>query len=175
MNLNEFWDLVDKTRDESQDDQDQHLELMRNALAALPEQEILDYERLFDDLMDRAYTHDLWAAAYILNGGCSQDGFMDFRAWLISQGQSVYGQALNNPESLVDRVACEEFVEFERFLSVSWHAWEQKTGVEFPHESRELPKLTGDDWDEDDLEHKYPKLWAKHHPWLDKKWILGDT
>lgn len=30
-----------------------------------------------------AYRRDLWAAAYHANGGCSDDGFIDFRIWLI--------------------------------------------------------------------------------------------
>lgn len=32
------------------------------------------------------YRRDLWAAAYIIGGGCSDDSFIDFRAGLIAQG-----------------------------------------------------------------------------------------
>jgi hypothetical protein len=173
MNQAEIWQLIDKTREESQGDQDQQLELMLNALASLPEQEILDYEHIFEELMDRAYNRDLWAAAYIINGGCSEDGFKDFRAWLISLGLSVYAQALNDPESLMDIVDCEFYASFEPFLAVSWKAWEQKTGKEFPHESRELPKLTGEDWDDSGLKYKYPKMLAKYSPCWKKK-LFGE-
>jgi hypothetical protein len=33
--------------------------------------------------MDR----DQWGAAYLANGGCSDDGFDYFRGWLIGQGR----------------------------------------------------------------------------------------
>ena len=32
------------------------------------------------------YRWDMWAAAYLIGGGCSDDGFIDFRAGLIAQG-----------------------------------------------------------------------------------------
>ena len=33
---------------------------------------------------------------------CSDDGFIDFRAWLIAQGREVYLAALKDPDSLAD-------------------------------------------------------------------------
>ena len=38
--------------------------------------------------------------AYIIGGGCSDDGFWDFRSWLAVRGKRVYLVALRNPESL---------------------------------------------------------------------------
>lgn len=35
-------------------------------------------------------------------GGCTDDGFMDFRTWLVAQGKEVYMAALKDPDSLVD-------------------------------------------------------------------------
>ncbi|EKC76209.1 hypothetical protein LEA_04821 [human gut metagenome] len=34
--------------------------------------------------------------------GCSDDGFIDFRAWLIAQGKEVYMNALRDPDTLAD-------------------------------------------------------------------------
>ena len=39
--------------------------------------------------MDDSYRWDLWGAAYLANGGCSDDGFDYFRGWLIGQGRKV--------------------------------------------------------------------------------------
>ena len=33
---------------------------------------------------------------------CSDDGFIDFRAWLIAQGKEVYLSALKDPDTLAD-------------------------------------------------------------------------
>ena len=51
--------------------------------------------------MDRAYRQELWGAAYLINGGCSDDGFVYFLGWLIAQGRDVYQAALPDPDSLV--------------------------------------------------------------------------
>jgi hypothetical protein len=36
----------------------------------------------------------------LINGGMSDDGFTDFRYWLISRGRDVYERALADPDSL---------------------------------------------------------------------------
>lgn len=56
----------------------------------------------FDRAFAAAYQWLLWAAAYIIEGGCSDDGFMDFRYGLISRGRSVFERALADPDSLAD-------------------------------------------------------------------------
>jgi hypothetical protein len=47
----------------------------------------------------------LWAAAYVINGGCSDDGFDYFRAWLMLQGQGTFGQAVADLDSPADLAA----------------------------------------------------------------------
>ena len=37
-----------------------------------------------------------------MRDGCSDDGFMDFRAWLVGQGKEVYLSALKDPDTLAD-------------------------------------------------------------------------
>ena len=50
-----------------------------------------------------ANQYGLWDAASIVKEyGCSDDGFIDFRAWLIAQGREVYLAALKEPDSLAD-------------------------------------------------------------------------
>src|SRR5262245_36540775 len=48
----------------------------------------------------QAYRRDLWAVAFVVMGGCSNDCFMDFRTWLVLRGKRVYTAALQNPDSL---------------------------------------------------------------------------
>jgi hypothetical protein len=52
------------------------------------------------DALKQANTWDLWAAAYIMNGGCSDDGFLYFRCWLIAQGKEVFEKVRDNAELL---------------------------------------------------------------------------
>ena len=51
---------------------------------------------------DLAYQYGLWNAASIMCNGCSDDGFIDFRGWLIAQGRDIYFGALKDPDSLAD-------------------------------------------------------------------------
>ena len=48
--------------------------------------------------MDALYTWELWGVAYILNGGCSDDGLEYFRAWALSRGRNVTDLAVSDPE-----------------------------------------------------------------------------
>ena len=53
-------------------------------------------------MRDALYRNDLWAAAYLIGGGFSDDGFIDFRAGLIAQGRDWYNKAAAAPDSLAD-------------------------------------------------------------------------
>jgi len=108
--------------------------------------------------MDRAYDHDLWGAAYLLNGGCSDDGFDYFRGWLIGQGQEVYENALRDPQSL--RNVTGPCVSCENFLYIAMDAYEARTGQQLPPRRRARVELKGRHWDDDELPFLYPKLWA---------------
>ena len=46
--------------------------------------------------------YGLWTAASLMCDGCSDDGFTDFRAWLIAQGKDAYMSALADPDSLAE-------------------------------------------------------------------------
>jgi hypothetical protein len=52
--------------------------------------------------MAESYRWDLWGAAYLINGGCSDDGFDYFRGWLLSQGRAIWQATLADPDSLAD-------------------------------------------------------------------------
>jgi len=161
MNETEFWNLIAASKRDSQGDSDRQLELLERALAGQPEAEILDFDRLLHEQMARSYTRELWAAAYIINGGCSDDGFDYFRAWLIAQGWKVFRKALKDPESLAD--VAESDAGLELLLYVASKAFETKTGEKFPRRERPRVELTGDEWSEDEeaLQAKYPKLFAE--------------
>ena len=85
MNENDFWHLIETARAECKGDGGKQVALIQEKLQVLPNREILDFDRLLHEQMRASYNRDLWAAAYIINGGCSDDGFDYFRAWLIAQ------------------------------------------------------------------------------------------
>ena len=165
MDRIEFWRLVEAAKEESNGDSEEQVKILVKKLEKLPAEDILTFERIFWELMLESYNNDLWAAAYIINGGCSNDCFDYFRGWLIAQGRTVYENALKDPEILVDIAEFEE-VELENMLGVGMTAYEAVTGQEMPENYvRSFLGLTptGEEWDEDSLETKYPKLTSKFY------------
>ena len=59
------------------------------------------FDFIFNQNCHKSYTSDLWAAAYIVMGGCSDDCFDYFRAWVLYLGKKSYVAAIENPETLL--------------------------------------------------------------------------
>jgi hypothetical protein len=160
-----FWQIIDAARQQADGDVDEHLAELQEELGKLPEAEIIAFDRIFTAYWARAYLWDLWAAAYIIGGGCSDDGFMDFRGWLIAQGEKVYEAALANPETLAEVVPVDDECQIEGFQYVAGNAWAEKTGQDysdFPTTGVAIPnEPAGEPWTEDDLERRFPRLWQK--------------
>lgn len=168
MDRSRFWKIIDASRRAAKGDLEAQAAALRKQLQDLSAEEIIQFQQVFDEYWVRAYHWDLWAAAYIIDGGCSADGFMDFRAWLISKGEKVYENALKDPETLVKVVKeADEGAQFEAFQYVASQAWEEQTGQEadqFPRKKLKYPKSPrGKQWSEDgeDLQVRFPKLCKK--------------
>lgn len=129
MEVEQFWKLIEKTYQDSQGAPRKQADLLVDELAKLSKADILSYQLILDDLVDKAYIAELWDIAFILASGwgCSDDGFEYFRGWLIGQGQDVYEKALSNPESLVDVVEFGQETQWEVLLYVAIYAYELST------------------------------------------------
>jgi hypothetical protein len=138
------------------------VQAFRDRLLELPPASILSIDQELINQLDRSYTWKLWGAAYIINGGCSDDCFDYFRAWLIMQGSAVFNSALRDPDSLADYAYLQHPAELEEALSVTREAYRTATGKE-PHNTSSTPSL-GPGWDFDDqveMKHRYPRLCRK--------------
>ena len=171
MDVTEFWKIIDETRLASGGDHRKQAELLITTLTKLTEAEIIDYQEILDNLQDEAYIAELWEVAYILDMGCGDDGFMDFRAWLIGQGKDIFYKALANPESLVEFVKLGQETKSESLLYVALQAYELNTGKsgETMPSSRRFkpsPKLKGiSSKDENEILERFPKAKAKFWDW----------
>ena len=165
MDKTTFWKLIDASRKAADGDAEEQIDALAEKLEPLAPDEIVEFDRILSEYHDRAYDRDLWAAAYIIGGGCSDDGFMDFRGWLISRGEKVYEAALADPESLAKVVGPDDECQVEGYQYVASRVWEEKTGkdmTEFPrHAFERKSEPSGADWEEDDLDERFPKLCKK--------------
>lgn len=165
MDITKFWELVDKTREDASGDPRKQSDLLTDALAQLPANDIVAFDNIFRGLRDQAYIADLWDAAYVIDCGCSDDGFMSFREWLIGRGKEVYDKALADPETLVDIVEVGSENIFPTLLGVTYHAYERVTGREMPPLLREPAELKGQHREEQEALAHFPKLTAKYWTW----------
>jgi Protein of unknown function (DUF4240) len=69
-----------------------------SVLAAQPEELVAGFHASFETNLSRLYVWPLWHVAYIVHGGCSDDGFEYFRSWLLMQGRATVHAALADPE-----------------------------------------------------------------------------
>ena len=110
-------------------------------LAMLPPEQIAAAAQVLGALMADSYRGDLRAAAYQINGGCSDDGFEYFRGWLILQGREVFERAVADPDSLAEvpavRAVAAEVgdLECEEALGIAHDAYLKATGRELPRDA----------------------------------------
>lgn len=102
MSKDDFWELICEARTLCGQDADAYASWLREQLMEAGPQQAQDFHDFVHAYQDLAYQYGLWSAASIICGGCTDDGFIDFRAWLIAQGWNVYRTALNDPDSLAD-------------------------------------------------------------------------
>ena len=131
MDEDAYWKIVEKSLKNAADEEEQEESLVLQ-LEKLKPHDIVGFRLRTDKLLFNSYTSEMWCAGYIMNGGCSDDGFEYFRCWVISRGKAVYEAALLNPDSLISEVIDEDFdeYEFELFWYVALEAFENKTGKE---------------------------------------------
>ena len=162
MNKDEFWQLIDKAKGRAGSDLDARVEALRDALRQCTPAELQGFQNEYDRKIGESYRWDLWGAAYIINGGCSDDGFRYFRDWLISEGRGIYEKALQEPDSLADLPRV-EFAELEGFGYVASQLYKESGAGELDRDfSTEGAEPAGQSWAEEDVGEMFPRLNAKY-------------
>ncbi|MET7784141.1 DUF4240 domain-containing protein [Streptomyces sp. NPDC005388] len=105
MNIDRFWDVIESVRSAAAEAGDPLDEGLVKQLANGTKQEVLEYAERLDEQHDALYRWDVWAAAYLIWGGCSDDSFMDFRAGVIALGREWYERVAAAPDSLAGHPA----------------------------------------------------------------------
>jgi hypothetical protein len=99
-----FWKIVDAACARV-DDVDEVPATLVEVLRGRPLAELVAFREVQNELFDRdAYRWDLWAAAYVINGGASTDGFEYFLGWLMAQGRMRWEATLADPDSRLTAV-----------------------------------------------------------------------
>lgn len=160
MDRDQFWNVIDRVKGSPRPEA-----AIAEELGKLAPEEIASYQEHFDSLFAEANTWDLWGAAYLIEGGCSDDGFTDFRYGLISRGRQVFESALADPDSLAG-VARPQQISDEAFGYAAMKVYEEKTDSEMPRDTpADSFEPKGEEWDFEDLDEcasRLPALTAKY-------------
>lgn len=164
-----FWALIDRSAPDGAGSPTQ-LDTLRAGLMRLSADQIVHFHRQFVAAMRDANRWELWGAAYVANGGASEDGFALFRCWLIAQGRATFDAVTADPDRLAEHLPADSDgeLEFYEIAHVAREAWAEKTGKsadEMPADaSADAPtEPTGTPFSENpaELAKRYPRLWAR--------------
>ncbi|AMV27076.1 hypothetical protein VT84_21925 [Gemmata sp. SH-PL17] len=164
MDWKPFWKVIE---DAYRPDPIDHFEALKERLGALKWFEIIEFQARFDEAVSSANLIDLWGAACLINGGCSDDGFRDFRVWLVGRGRRAYEHALRDPDSLTD-ILDGDPVDGFGLDAAALRVYEEKTGMSDFYTRLDRaevdsppPPPEGADWDfedESEMRKRFPKL-----------------
>ena len=162
MNEKEFWSIVDAACRSAGTDAEARVGALSHELSPLDTLALQGFQDRYDEMIHRSNRWDLWGAAYLMNGGCSDDGFRYFCDWLISEGRATFELALSDPDSLAD-LPRQDYFELESYAYVVLELFEAKGAGELVrHFGNELTMPAGEEWSEDDLPALYPRLAARY-------------
>lgn len=166
MTEDRFWALIAETIEPTRYLSSSAIDRLRGAVGRLSDDELTEFVRMFFAAHRRAYTNDLWAAGYLIQDTMSDDGFVDFRSWLIAHGRGAFERALADPDTIADlhwRHDLEDMSTAELFADVAISEYRSRLG-EPPDELGSFypdAEPTGADFPEDDADwfiRRFPRL-----------------
>jgi tetratricopeptide (TPR) repeat protein len=171
----DFWPIIARTTPES-GDPEHHARAITQHLVASGTDATLRFAGSFDEALDTLYHWDLWGAAYLALGGCSDDAFEYLRAWVIGAGEVTWALSRDDPQQLFvqllegatdpeTRWAELGIYAGEPILYAAGRAHEELTGHWLPVRSRPMPaEPAGHEWEEYELTDRFPVLAARLPP-----------
>ncbi|MER7913291.1 DUF4240 domain-containing protein [Streptomyces sp. NPDC096068] len=150
MDIDRFWQIIETARSSAATSGKPLDEVLVGLLADRPLQEILEYAARFDEVHDGLYRWDVWAAAYLMGGGCSDDSFIDFRAGVIALGRAWYERTAAEPDSLAEHPVVVETISAHRNEALFYEDMNYAANNAFK-------RLTGDS-------NAFYQAWAEYKP-----------
>lgn len=156
-----FWKIIDQSASSS----DQY-ESLRLKLNELGREDLVGFQNQLNEKVAQACKFPLLEANFTISSYVSDDGFREFRAWLVAQGSQKFFNALADPETIADWLNRDDVdnLDGDLILSVAQEAYEGKFEDDFLDKVKfeRDPQIT-QDWPENKKEYreKWPKLVEK--------------
>jgi hypothetical protein len=153
-----FWELIDHgLRDQSLGER---VDTLPDRLALFKPAAIRQFDQILRQMDNAAYRTDIWALAYLLRGGCSDDSFDAFRGWLILQGRKVFDAALADPDGFDVRLHHGESGGMDALRDAAPTAYGLREGKSMKPVKVPLLELKGPEIDEEDFASYLPRVAA---------------
>lgn len=128
INKDTFWALIGQAQAQWGHEPSDPNEWLMDRLVSMGPEQAKRFDTIARVYMDLAYQYGLWTAASVMErDGCSDDGFIDFRAWLVGQGKDVYMAAMKDPDTLADAPPYHD-CQFDSLPLMGDYAYEKLTG-----------------------------------------------
>jgi hypothetical protein len=101
MDESSFWELIDNSRHGYLRTRTSMSKCLENYLVKLPIDEIISFDTILIDWLEKTYSNELWAAYSVATGWTNIIRFDNFRAWLVAMGRDYTQRVLETPELLL--------------------------------------------------------------------------
>ncbi len=165
MNIDMFWELIEKAKQEANGSVEKQTTILTDILVGFELKNIIEFEALFVQKQDEAYRLLLWDVCEFITCVGGEQNFLNFRVWLISRGKDVFTKALENPDSLHEILdpQSREDASYELFSYIALKAYVAKTGgppATFPGPFAGTPHGKGLDSNQS-IQEAFPNLYSK--------------
>lgn len=155
---NLFWHLIQESRKESAN-QFNFIDSLRSSLAKFHPKELRNFNKILLIKTCELNTWEHWALAYIIRGGCGDDAFDYFKAWVVSKGRHAFESIKSLHEDEFTTIFDED-PQLEELYYITDEIYESKTSDFIPSIKAKSNGLKGKKWKEDKLVETFPS-WCK--------------
>ncbi len=175
MKADAFWSVIERARGDAA--------RVTEQIATMSPVEIAEWHATYYRLHNALHRRELWGAAHLIlggccsqwddsyRGGCSDDGFHYFKAWVIGKGRAAYEAALRDPDALepfVTETDLDELCANEPLSYAAEEAYERAGGdrgaLAEKRNSNEGEEPSGERIAEVDLPRRFPALGKRFAP-----------
>ncbi len=175
MNESKFWMYINQSCESGNSN-----EFLKEMLYGKSPEEIVSFKNILLQKLVDSYVFPLLTANFVISSYVSDDGFKEFRAWLISKGKSKFLKAIDDPETIADWLEKNEVDEIdgEDFLYLADEIYAELVGdekafyqklsftpdpdisMEWPESKaayeRRFPRLVAKYWNQQRIEEMHP-------------------
>jgi hypothetical protein len=153
-----FWELINQGLGDHS--LGERLETLPDRLALFKPAAIRKFDQILREKDNVAYRTDIWALAYLLRGGCSDDSFDAFRGWLILQGRKVFEATIVAPDDFDVARYHGDSGGMDALRDAAPMAYELREGKAMKPVKGPLLELKGPELEEEDFAAYLPKIAA---------------